>query len=306
MTLAGTLELIGRCRPATPVVMFSYLNPDPPLRCRSLPARRRRARHRRPAADRPAGRQRSRRGGRGAAEPARSDPADRADHAGRERLARRGRRAPKGSSISSPASASPAPASALADDLAESVARVREATTLPVAVGFGISTPEQAAAVARMADGVVVGSALVDALGRDGVGRRAALPAGAAAGAGPAPAAAVMSRRRHACSSGMPGCSLWAAACVTAGGADRGPALARAAGRVAGPDSARSSSLRRRPRPAQQVLLSHPDRRAGAGRRGDRRPDAGGARALDSACWRPTWSGSGSRPGPASSTPAAR
>lgn len=45
--------------------------------------------------------------------------------------------------------------------LAETVARVREHTTLPVAVGFGISTPEQAAAVARIADGVVVGSAIV-------------------------------------------------------------------------------------------------------------------------------------------------
>jgi tryptophan synthase alpha chain len=39
-----------------------------------------------------------------------------------------------------------------------------------VAVGFGISTPEQARVVARMADGVVVGSALVDILGREGVG----------------------------------------------------------------------------------------------------------------------------------------
>jgi tryptophan synthase alpha chain len=58
---------------------------------------------------------------------------------------------------------------ALSDDLADSVARVRRATPLPVAVGFGISTPAQAALVARMADGVVVGSALVDALGRDGV-----------------------------------------------------------------------------------------------------------------------------------------
>jgi tryptophan synthase alpha chain len=38
-----------------------------------------------------------------------------------------------------------------------------------VAVGFGISTPAQASAVAELADGVVVGSALVDALGRGGV-----------------------------------------------------------------------------------------------------------------------------------------
>jgi tryptophan synthase alpha chain len=42
------------------------------------------------------------------------------------------------------------------------VERVRRATGLPVAVGFGIRTPEQAAAVARVADAVVVGSALVD------------------------------------------------------------------------------------------------------------------------------------------------
>lgn len=55
-------------------------------------------------------------------------------------------------------------------DLSQSVLRVRQATSLPVAVGFGISTPEQARTVGGMADGVVVGSALVDILGRDGVG----------------------------------------------------------------------------------------------------------------------------------------
>ena len=58
---------------------------------------------------------------------------------------------------------------ALAADLDQSVRRVRQATTLPVAVGFGISTAEQARSVGRLADGVVVGSALVDILGRDGV-----------------------------------------------------------------------------------------------------------------------------------------
>jgi tryptophan synthase alpha chain len=46
------------------------------------------------------------------------------------------------------------------------VARLKAATTLPVAVGFGIRSPEQAAAVARVADGVVVGSAIVDAVGQ--------------------------------------------------------------------------------------------------------------------------------------------
>jgi tryptophan synthase alpha chain len=44
-----------------------------------------------------------------------------------------------------------------------------------VAVGFGISTPEQAATVARLADGVIVGSALVDALARGGTEGGAAL-----------------------------------------------------------------------------------------------------------------------------------
>ena len=46
--------------------------------------------------------------------------------------------------------------------VAPNVERVRAASGLPVAVGFGIKTPERAAAVARVADGVVVGSALVD------------------------------------------------------------------------------------------------------------------------------------------------
>lgn len=46
-------------------------------------------------------------------------------------------------------------------ELAEEVTALRKALNLPVAVGFGISTPQQAAAVARIADGVVVGSALV-------------------------------------------------------------------------------------------------------------------------------------------------
>lgn len=52
---------------------------------------------------------------------------------------------------------------ALADTLPATVARLRAATALPICVGFGIARPEQAAAVARLADGVVVGSALVRA-----------------------------------------------------------------------------------------------------------------------------------------------
>jgi len=49
----------------------------------------------------------------------------------------------------------------LPPELAALVVRVKASTAWPVAVGFGISTPEQAAQVARLADGVVVGSAVV-------------------------------------------------------------------------------------------------------------------------------------------------
>jgi tryptophan synthase alpha chain len=51
---------------------------------------------------------------------------------------------------------------AVAGDVAPAVDRVRAATGLPVAVGFGVRTPERAAEIARVADAVVVGSALVD------------------------------------------------------------------------------------------------------------------------------------------------
>ena len=51
-----------------------------------------------------------------------------------------------------------------ARDIAPAIARVRAASGLPVVVGFGIRTPGQAAAVARVADGAVVGTALVDVL----------------------------------------------------------------------------------------------------------------------------------------------
>lgn len=49
----------------------------------------------------------------------------------------------------------------LPPDLAENLRQLRAVTTKPVCVGFGISTPEQVAAVAPYADGVIVGSAIV-------------------------------------------------------------------------------------------------------------------------------------------------
>ena len=55
---------------------------------------------------------------------------------------------------------------ALPPALVHGVRQLKLVTTKPVCVGFGISTPAQARAVARVADGVIVGSALVHAMGR--------------------------------------------------------------------------------------------------------------------------------------------
>ncbi len=55
-----------------------------------------------------------------------------------------------------------------AEDVRSDVERLKGMTALPVAVGFGISTPGQAAAIAPLADGVVVGSALVRLIGEKG------------------------------------------------------------------------------------------------------------------------------------------
>ncbi len=54
----------------------------------------------------------------------------------------------------------------LPPELPETIARLRQATTLPICAGFGVSTMAQAASVARLADGVVVGSAIVSAAGQ--------------------------------------------------------------------------------------------------------------------------------------------
>lgn len=55
----------------------------------------------------------------------------------------------------------------LAPDVLAFASRLKDAVRLPVAMGFGISTPEQAARVGRVADGVIVGSALVTAVMQD-------------------------------------------------------------------------------------------------------------------------------------------
>ncbi len=168
MTLAGTLELIGRARLSTPVVVFTYLNPvlryglDRLLRdadalgvagllLTDLPA-----------------------GGDPAIESAiQASPLDLirliAPTTRAERLAAAVVGAQGFIYLVARLGVTGATAS-LAAGLGASIAQVRRATTLPVAVGFGISTAAQAQAVAGQADGVVVGSALVDVLGTRGVG----------------------------------------------------------------------------------------------------------------------------------------
>jgi tryptophan synthase alpha chain len=168
MTLAGTLELVARAELSRPVVIFSYLNPILQFGVERF---LRRSESLGIAGllltDLPAG----------------SDPVVEsavqtsgldlirlvAPTTGPERLAATLEGAQGFVYLVARLGVTGARAS-LDVELEDSVARVRKATTLPLAVGFGISTPAQARAVARMADGVVVGSALVEILGRDGVG----------------------------------------------------------------------------------------------------------------------------------------
>jgi tryptophan synthase alpha chain len=65
--------------------------------------------------------------------------------------------------------------STLAADLGEALGRIRAATDLPVVVGFGISHPDHVRTVAKVADGVVVGSALVNVIPAHLDGDRAAM-----------------------------------------------------------------------------------------------------------------------------------
>jgi tryptophan synthase alpha chain len=58
----------------------------------------------------------------------------------------------------------------LASDVQVLLERVRAASALPIAVGFGISSPEHVAEACKAADAAVVGSALVDTIARTGNG----------------------------------------------------------------------------------------------------------------------------------------
>ena len=60
-------------------------------------------------------------------------------------------------------------------DLKSILSDIREVTDLPLAVGFGINTPEQAAEISKIADGVIVGSAIVKIIEEHGEDANAAL-----------------------------------------------------------------------------------------------------------------------------------
>ena len=63
-----------------------------------------------------------------------------------------------------PGRAGPGTRSATAEHLAAAIPRVRHATSLPIAIGFGVRSPQQAAEAVRVADAAVVASALIDTL----------------------------------------------------------------------------------------------------------------------------------------------
>ena len=167
MTLTGTLELVARARLTCPVVIFSYLNPI--LRYgvdRFLREAERLGVGGLLLTDLPAG----------------SDPAvESAVQASTLDLIRLVAPTTRPDRIAAAVAGAEGfgylvarlgvtgATASLARGLADSIAQLRRATSLPIAVGFGISTPAQAADVGRLADGVVVGSALVDVLAREGV-----------------------------------------------------------------------------------------------------------------------------------------
>lgn len=158
MTFAGVLDLVSRAALRVPVVLFSYLNPILAAGPDALERAARAGAHGLLVTDLPVG-----------ADPeleqrfssgplafvrlvAPTTPTDRMARIGRHgsgfvylisRLGVTGAR------------------TELPPDLPATIARLRAATTLPICAGFGISTPAQAASVARLADGVVVGSAIV-------------------------------------------------------------------------------------------------------------------------------------------------
>lgn len=171
MTFGGVLDLIARAKLGIPVVLFSYLNPVIAAGPDALERAARAGAHGILITDLPVGSDAGLED-RFSAGPlafvrlvAPTTPSKRMAHIARHgsgfvylisRLGVTGAR------------------SELPPELPATIERLRAATTLPVCVGFGVSTPEQARAVARLADGVVVGSAIVKAAD-ESIARAAAL-----------------------------------------------------------------------------------------------------------------------------------
>lgn len=164
MTLDGTLDLIARARVHAPVVLFSYLNPLLSSRDDLLARAAESGVHGVLVTDLPVGADPELEGWLGAGPLAfirlvapttpRARMAEIARH-GRGfvyLISRLGVTGERGD---------------VAVELPGTLAALRQATSLPICVGFGISRPDQAATVGRLADGVVVGSAVVRAADRD-------------------------------------------------------------------------------------------------------------------------------------------
>ncbi len=185
MTLEGTLALVNEARPAAPVVLFSYLNPllaaGPQVLQRAADAGVAGVL----VTDLPVGADPAREAwlGGGPLEFVRL-VAPTTPRARMAEIAQHG----KGFVYLISRLGVTGMQDRLAAELPATVRMLREVCTLPICVGFGISSPAQAREVAALADGVVVGSALVRAAGEAGVDAALALVRGlrAALDGGPA------------------------------------------------------------------------------------------------------------------------
>lgn len=160
MSLSGTLDLVAEAKLSIPVVLFSYLNPIMTGGADILARAKKAGVHGILITDLPVGADAEREQWLGESGldfirlVAPTTPADRMAEISRNgggfvylisRMGVTGEQA------------------TISAELPETLARLRSATNLPICVGFGISTPQQAASVAKLGDGVVVGSALVRA-----------------------------------------------------------------------------------------------------------------------------------------------
>lgn len=163
MTLAATLELVQRAAPAAPTVLFTYLNPLLAAGAAVLTEVRSAGISGILVTDLPVGADPEREGWIAASDLAFIRlVAPTTPEARVAEIARHGSGFVYVVSRLGVTGTASQPGQALVD----TVERVRRATDLPVCVGFGVGTPAQAAQVARTADGVIVGSAIVEAAGK--------------------------------------------------------------------------------------------------------------------------------------------